>query len=133
MTAPSIRVTEVDFITIPTADLTAAMDFYENTLGLSRSSVWQRDGEEPMGAELLAGEVTLSLIVASRLGIEFRPHLVPIALRVDDVEAARTSLQEAGVEFLADTLDTGVCHMAHFKDPDGNVLMLHRRYAPKHD
>jgi hypothetical protein len=25
-----------------------------------------------------------------------------------------------------------VCHMALFEDPDGNALMLHRRYAP-HD
>ena len=36
-----------------------------------------------------------------------------------------------GVEFDGETLDTGVCHMAFFKDPDGNALMLHRRYAPK--
>jgi hypothetical protein len=26
--------------------------------------------------------------------------------------------------------DSGVCHMAFFTDPDGNDLMLHRRYAP---
>jgi hypothetical protein len=35
------------------------------------------------------------------------------------------------VEFRADTLDTGVCHMAFFEDPDGNALMLHHRYAPR--
>ena len=35
-----------------------------------------------------------------------------------------------GVAFAGETFDTGVCHMAHFTDPDGNVLMLHRRYAP---
>jgi hypothetical protein len=27
--------------------------------------------------------------------------------------------------------DSGVCHMGLVKDPDGNVLILHRRYAPK--
>jgi hypothetical protein len=35
------------------------------------------------------------------------------------------------VSFLAETIDSGVCHMAIFSDPDGNVLMLHNRYAPR--
>jgi hypothetical protein len=39
-------------------------------------------------------------------------------------------LEAKGVEFAGDTLDTGVCHMALFSDPDGNDLMLHHRYAP---
>jgi hypothetical protein len=43
---------------------------------------------------------------------------------------ARKELEEKGVEFAGDTLDTGVCHMALFRDPDGNDLMLHHRYAP---
>jgi hypothetical protein len=33
------------------------------------------------------------------------------------------------VEFVGDTVDAGVCHMAFFNDPDGNVLILHRRYS----
>jgi predicted lactoylglutathione lyase len=49
---------------------------------------------------------------------------------VDDVEAARAELIDQGVEFLGETIDSGVCLQAHFKDPDGNVLILHRRYAP---
>ena len=64
-------------------------------------------------------------------GLEFAPHSLPIALHVDDVQAAREELEAKGVKFPADTLDSGVCHMAHFRDPDGNVLMLHHRYAPK--
>jgi len=35
------------------------------------------------------------------------------------------------VRFSGETLDTGVCHMAFFADPDGNALMLHHRYAPR--
>ena len=53
------------------------------------------------------------------------------AIHVDDVEAARAELEAKGVEFVAPTFDTGVCHMALFTDPDGNDLMLHNRYAPK--
>ena len=37
---------------------------------------------------------------------------------------------ERGVQLLGETLETGVCHMAFFEDPDGNVLVLHHRYAP---
>jgi predicted enzyme related to lactoylglutathione lyase len=62
--------------------------------------------------------------------MEFQPHASPIALHVDDVEAARGALEAQGVTFAADTMDSGVCHMAFFQDPDGNALMLHHRYAP---
>ena len=61
------------------------------------------------------------------------PNPWPIALRVPDVAKAREQLETAGVEFHGETLDTGVCHMAFFSDPDGNALMLHRRYAPYAD
>jgi predicted enzyme related to lactoylglutathione lyase len=124
-------VTGVDFVTVPTRDLDAAMEFYGTVLGLPRSSVWQRPGEEPVGAEFEAGTVTIALIAAERLGIEFQPHRVPIALRVDDVAAARAELESRGVEFKGETIDSGVCHQAIFEDPDGNTLDLHHRYAPR--
>jgi predicted enzyme related to lactoylglutathione lyase len=52
-----------------------------------------------------------------------------IAFRVPDVAAARVELEAKGVKFNGETIDTGVCHMALFEDPDGNDLMLHHRYA----
>jgi predicted enzyme related to lactoylglutathione lyase len=64
------------------------------------------------------------------MGLPFAPTPNEMALRVADVAAARRELEAAGVEFRRDTLDTGVCHMAFFNDPDGNALMLHHRYAP---
>ena len=124
-------VTGVDFVSVPTRDLDAAMQFYGDVLGLERSSVWQRPGEEPVGAEFEAGTVTIALIAADRLGVEFRPHNVPIALRVDDVAAARAELESRGVAFIGETIDSGVCHQAIFEDPDGNTLDLHHRYAPR--
>ena len=51
-----------------------------------------------------------------------------IALRVPDVAEARANLEAAGVEFQGDIRETPVCHMAFFKDTEGNALMLHRRY-----
>jgi predicted enzyme related to lactoylglutathione lyase len=124
-------VTGVDFVSVPTRDLSAAMDFYGDVLGLERSKVWQRSGQEPVGAEFETGTVTIALIAPERLGMTFQPNKVPIALRVDDVAAARAELESKGVKFNGDTIDSGVCHQAIFEDPDGNMLDLHHRYAPR--
>jgi predicted enzyme related to lactoylglutathione lyase len=118
----------VDFVTLPTRDFERAVEFYGGTLGLEESI---RYGEMP-GIEFETGSLTLSIIESKAFGIEFAPHGHPVALHVDDVAATREELEGRGVEFAAATLDSGVCHMAHFRDPDGNVLMLHSRYAPRH-
>ncbi len=131
MSTHASLVTGVDFVSVPTTDLAASMDFYGNVLGLPRSSMWQGPGEEPLGAEFETGTVTIALIACERLGIPFQPNKVPIALRVEDVEAARAELMSRGVSFKGDTIDSGVCHQAIFEDPDGNVLDLHHRYAPR--
>jgi predicted enzyme related to lactoylglutathione lyase len=131
MTTDTSIVTGVDFVSLPTDDFDAALEFYGGVLGLERSSVWQRPGQDAVGAEFETGTVTVAIIPSERLGIGFQPNKVPLALHVDDVEAARAELESKGVTFLADTIDSGVCHMAHFEDPDGNSLMLHHRYAPK--
>jgi predicted enzyme related to lactoylglutathione lyase len=131
MSTTTSIVTGVDFVSVPTRDLDRAMDFYGNVLGLPRSSVWQRPGHDPVGVEFETGTVTIALMHSERLGIEFQPNKVPIALRVDDVPAARAELESRGVEFKGDIIDSGVCHQAIFEDPDGNALDLHHRYAPK--
>ena len=74
--------------------------------------------------------MTLQLQESSSIGIEFSPNAHPIALHVDDVGATRARLESRGVSFPAGTIDSGVCFMAPFADPDGNALMLHHRYAP---
>lgn len=131
MSAATTIVTGVDFVSIPTRDIAAAAEFYENVLGLERSTAWQRPGEEPMGIEFETGTVTFAVMDVGRLGIPFQPHKVPIALQVDDVAAARAALESRGVTFKGETIDSGVCHQALFEDLDGNLLDLHHRYAPR--
>jgi predicted enzyme related to lactoylglutathione lyase len=128
-TATSI-VTGMDFVSVPTKDLDAARAYYADVLGLECSSVWQRPGTEAMGAEFETGSMTIALMESERFGIPFSANSVPIALHVDDVDAARSELESRGVAFLGDIIDSGVCRMANFKDPDGNALLLHHRYAP---
>jgi predicted enzyme related to lactoylglutathione lyase len=131
MTEQAFAVTGVDFVTVPTRDLAAAREFYGSVLGLEASSVYQRGSDPPLGAEFETGTVTIALIDAAGIGREFQEHSMPIALRVEDVETSRAALEARGVSFFGETIDSGVCHMAHFADPDGNVLMLHHRYAPR--
>jgi len=125
--APTI-VTGVDFVSVPTQDLARAVEFYGTTLGLRRSVHMP----ERNFAEFETGTVTLSVVDPERMGIgSFSPNANHIALHVEDVATARATLEERGVAFAGDTLDTTVCHMAIFADPDGNALMLHHRYAPR--
>jgi len=126
MATPQL-VTGVDFVGCPTKDLERAVEFYGTTVGLPRSVYLK----ERNYAEFETGNLTLSVYNAQAMGLEHHVNPNPIALHVDDVEAARATLQERGVVFGGDTLDTGVCHMAFFADPDGNALMLHHRYAPR--
>jgi predicted enzyme related to lactoylglutathione lyase len=127
MAATTEIVTGVDFVTIPTKDLDRAVAFYGDTLGLERS-VYYPDRNF---AEFETQTVTLSVIVAEKFGFDFAPNRNPVALHVEDVAAARATLEARGVAFAGDTLDTGVCHMAFFADPDGNAFMLHHRYTPR--
>jgi predicted enzyme related to lactoylglutathione lyase len=125
--APPV-VTGVDYVSVPTRDLERAVAFYGETLGLPRS-VYR---PERHFAEFETGTVTLSVVDPERMGIgSFQPNANHIALQVEDVAAARATLEERGIAFAGDTIDTTVCHMAIFADPDGNALMLHHRYAPR--
>jgi predicted enzyme related to lactoylglutathione lyase len=125
MSAPAI--TGIDFVCIPTRDHERAVRFYGETLGLARGKSW---GQLP-ATEFQAGETTLAVMDPSAFGqSQAQPNSAPIALQVDDVEAARERLKEQGVAFSVEMIDSGVCHQAIFSDPDGNPLILHHRYAP---
>jgi catechol 2,3-dioxygenase-like lactoylglutathione lyase family enzyme len=119
-------VERTDFISVPVTDLERSTRFYGETLGLDQIG----EGQWP---EFQLGEnVSLYLLDPTDIGQEFKgPHTSSVALRVPDVEEARKELEARGIEFNGDTFDTGVCHMAFFSDPDGNAIVLHRRYAPR--
>jgi len=125
-----LRVERADFVAVPVQDLKRADDFYGTTLGLERNP---NSSERWVEYEL--GNVTLALVSPEAMGPDFqaRGHQMPIGLRVPDVAAARAMLEAEGVEFQHETIDSGVCHLASFSDPDGNTLQLHRRYAPYRD
>src|SRR5215475_7455399 len=116
-----MRVETVDFLTVPTRDIERSVAFYADVLGLERGA--EGEVETP--------NVTISFWNPEADGEEFRPHVGGFGIRVADVEAARRELEGKGVRFKGQTYDSGVCHMGFFEDPDGNTIILHRRYAPR--
>jgi catechol 2,3-dioxygenase-like lactoylglutathione lyase family enzyme len=120
-------VERTDFISVPVTNMERSTSFYRDTLGLPQVAAGPGFPEFQLGENL-----SVYLVQLDAVGRSFTaPHTADIALRVPEVAEARAELEAKGVTFEGETLDTGVCHMAFFKDPDGNALMLHRRYAPR--
>ena len=121
-----IDVQRTDFVAVPVQDRDRAARFYGETLGLPRSP-----NSTETWIEFETGNATLALVRPEALGAEFAPLPIgSIVFRVADVAAAKEELEAAGVEFLGEPWDSGVCHGAAFKDPEGNGLALHHRYKP---
>jgi len=117
-----MNVEQVDFVSVPTRDAARAVAWYLDVLGLPVSDYTEAEVETP--------NVTLSFWVPEEDNIPFAPNESGIALRVADVHEAVEEVKAAGAEVVG-IEDTGVCHMGFVKDPDGNVLILHKRYAPR--
>ena len=117
-----MQVEHVDFVSLLTRDIARAKAFYTEVVGLEVESEGKSD------LELRAGQVTLDVFDPSSIGQPFAPSPAGIALRVADVDSARAELEAKGVAFDGETVETSVCRQAWFKDPDGNALMLHRRF-----
>jgi catechol 2,3-dioxygenase-like lactoylglutathione lyase family enzyme len=118
-----VQVEQVDFVTVPTRDVERAVAWYRDVLGLPVS--------EHTDGEVEAPNVTLSFWNPEEQGVEFKPNEAGFALRVADVKEARRELEAKGVEFMGETYDSSVCLMGFLKDPDGNTVILHRRYKPR--
>ena len=124
-----LGVLRTDFVGVPVTDRERSVRFYGETLGLKRN-----EKASPEWPEFETGNVTILLNTPEQTGVPFSPSNVAIALRVPDVGEAMKRLEADGVKFLfEETYDSGVCHMAFFKDPDGNSLILHRRHVPYSD
>jgi len=116
-------ITNLDFVGVASRDADRSRAFYVDTLGLRP--------DEHAKYEFWVGETCFGIWEPEKVGREFAPNTASYpALHVEDVEASRAEYEARGVEFFGEILDTGVCKMAFFADPDGNSLMLHSRYAP---
>jgi catechol 2,3-dioxygenase-like lactoylglutathione lyase family enzyme len=124
-----VHVDRTDFVGVPVTDRERAVEFYGATLGLRRNELAHHEWPE-----FETGNLTILLNTPEQTGVPFSPSNTAIALRVPDVGVAMEELRAKGVTFFnEEPYDSGVCHMAFFKDPDGNSLILHHRHAPYAD
>ncbi len=120
-----MQVERVDYIRVPVKDMEEASHFYGELLGLKRNP--NSPGED--WVEYEAGNVTLAVMTPHTHDYEFTPLPAgTLALRVPDVAAAKAELEAAGLQ-VNDMWDSGVCYGAGVRDPSGNPILLHHRYA----
>jgi catechol 2,3-dioxygenase-like lactoylglutathione lyase family enzyme len=117
-----IQYKEVSFIAYPSTDIAKSRKFYEGVLGLKPNSPPEASAK---WVEYDVGPGTIA--------IGQSPNWPPskdgpsAALEVENFEAAVEVLRQNKIEFLIGPMETPVCHMVAFRDPDGNRLSLHRR------
>ena len=112
---------EVAFVAVAVTDNARARKFYEETLELKP------------GPTAMEGFWVEYEIGATTIGVGCHPDWKPsrdgttIAFEVDDIDATIARLKERGVTFEMEKIETPVCWMAQFRDPDGNKLVVHKR------
>ena len=116
-----MKIRGTDFVMFDVTDLPKAARFYRETLGLTQEVY----SEEPPWAEFNCGNVTLAL----NGGVKIRSGTAGsrIALAVEDVQAAYVELKDKGARIDGEPVDYGCCQAVKVLDPDGNLVILHRR------
>lgn len=124
-----IDVERVDYIRVPVKDIEEAKRFYGEVLGLRENP----NSPDDDWIEYEAGNVTLAVMTPHTHDSEFAPLPAgTLALRVPDVAEAKAKLEAAGLQ-VNEMWDSGKCHGAGVRDPSGNPILLHHRYAPYPD
>jgi predicted enzyme related to lactoylglutathione lyase len=112
---------DIAFVAIPVLDKDRAKEFYQNKLKLKPEAT----AMEGAWVEYQVGSVTI--------GVGCHPAWQPsrdgtsVAFEVDNIDAEIARLKEAGITFEMEKIETPVCFMAQFRDPDGNKLLVHQR------
>ena len=116
-----MRIRGTDFVMYLVSDLARAAAFYRDVLGLPQEAY----SEEWKWAEFNCGNITLALKAGEKL-----PEVISggrIALAVDDIHAAHEELKKRGVRVVSEPHDYSVCWAMEILDPDGNLVILHKR------
>lgn len=118
-----MQIKGTDFVSYEVSDLDRSVEFYRDVLGLKL--LWKND--EFGWAEFDLVQTTLALYAPKKS--EGRDPLPSgmLYIAVASVQSAVEHLLAKGVQVVFGPVDTPVCEMAGFLDPDGNRLGLHHR------
>jgi predicted enzyme related to lactoylglutathione lyase len=116
-----MKILGTDFVMYLVSDLARAASFYRDVLGLPQEFY----SEEWKWAEFDCGNITLALKAGEKL-----PEVITggrIALAINDIHAAHEEMKKRGVRVVSEPHDYSVCWAMEILDPDGNLVILHRR------
>jgi predicted enzyme related to lactoylglutathione lyase len=116
-----MKIRGIDFVMYLVSDLARAASFYRDVLGLPQGGY----SEDWKWAEFDCGNITLALKAGEKL-----PEVITggrIALAVDDIHLAHEEMKKRGVRVVSEPHDYSVCWAMEILDPDGNLVILHKR------
>lgn len=116
-----IRYQEIAFTAYAVTDMPRARKFYEDVLCLKPSRELSENFiEYDLGAGTLAVGCAPEQWKPSDKGTS-------AALEVEDFAAAIAHLKEKNVAFVMGPMEFPICQMVGVRDPDGNMIVLHKR------
>ena len=119
-----MKITEIAFSCYPVTDLARAREFYEGVLGLTLTmDTGESEGGHWVEYDIGAG----TLAIGSAPGWKPSPDGCSVGLEVEDFESAVSAINAAQAPIKMGPFETPVCHMLMVQDPDGNVIILHKR------
>jgi catechol 2,3-dioxygenase-like lactoylglutathione lyase family enzyme len=141
-----IRASRVQHVGITVRDMERSLAFYRVVLGVEPDLVAEGSGEELSQAVGVSGaELSFAFLRVGDSILELLEYRAPegrdfelrncdvgathVAFEVDDIDAARSRLEEAGVRFSSPPvrIEEGPlagCAFVYFRDPDGVQLEL---------
>ncbi len=105
-------------VTLLVSDMQRSVAFYRDVLGITVQNEYGGHF-----AELEAPGIRIGLHPGGKLPLKEHSRHMSIGLRVDDLDAAKETLEKRGVKFGATPRDEGL-RVANFTDPDGNPFYL---------
>jgi predicted enzyme related to lactoylglutathione lyase len=116
-----MKINEIGFVSYPTKDMSKARAFYEGVLGLVPSEEFNSG----QWVEYNIGHSTLSL--GSMDGWDPNKNGPNASFEVENFEEAIEHLKKHNIPFTMGPIETPVCFMVMFQDPDGNTLIIHKK------
>ena len=123
-----MKIVEIAFSCYPVADMPKARAFYEGVLGLRATMDAQFEGAHWVEYDIGTG----TLAIGVTPGMSPSQDGCSVSLEVENFDKAISELEAAGVPFKFGPLETPVCRMAWVRDPDGNLVGIHKRKPGHH-
>lgn len=119
-----IRYREIAFTAYAVTNMAKARKFYEGVLGLKLA--------RKLSANFVEYDIGSGTIAVGCAPDRWKPSKkgTTATLEVVDFDAAVEHLEKKKIRFAIGPFDFPACRMVGVRDPDGNIIVLHKRKKP---